>query len=273
MMRLGIRSSIKYLKIYKAFFKHAFITNMTYRVGFFISILIDSGYSFISMIFFEVIFGHVTEVVGWSYYQILFMVGLNMIVVNLLVGFIFIWGFRTLPEKINTGEIDFALLKPINSIFIISLSRPQLSNIFACLPGIYLMFISINKLDIVLSPIEIILASVTLICGIIISYCIVAMISSLSFKFTGKTDILPRIGIDFISNFTNKPHQVFKGIFEKIFLYILPVAFVSSVPAANILFGVNVRFVVLAIVFAFLFIFLTRLVWKSIIRNYSSASS
>ena len=91
------------------------------------------------------------EIAGWSYWQVMMLLGLNIVITEFVVGFYYVWGLRTLPSKIKDGQIDFNLIKPLNSLFQLSLGEPYLSSIFTMIPGFIVIMVAWNKLQLQVS--------------------------------------------------------------------------------------------------------------------------
>lgn len=263
----------RYVKLYLIYCKFSFILNVTYRFSFFVDLFVEIGYSVVTVFFFRIIYFQVEKIAGWSFNELLLLTGINIVFIELLVGFVFTWGFRTLPEKINNGDMDFVLTKPVNSLFSVSLSMPYYSSLITAVLGIAIVIRSLLVLDINLHWVDFLSAGVMLFSGGATAFSILAIISSLSFKFVGRSEILPRIGLGFLTEYTNKPHHIFKGFLRKVFTFVFPVVYMCSLPAASILNGVSFLYVIFSVVLAVGFLVLTIKTWNILVRSYTSASS
>lgn len=262
----------RYIKIYITFLRFSLIFSMTYRFSFIIQLFVEFGYNFLYVFFFQVIYGNVREIAGWSYYEVLLLAGLNIITSELIISTCYAMNLKDLPRKIRRGNIDIVLTKPLNSLFTLSLSRPYLSGITASVSGFSLVFYALGRLEVSLTPVNIIAGVFILICGCIIAYSVLVILSSLSFVFINNTK-LPDTGHKIIEYYKGFPHQIYQGIFRVIFFFLIPVVFVSSVPASTIIRGVEFKYIVIAPVLAATFPFLAKKIWDKMINYYSSASS
>lgn len=263
----------RYLKIYFKYLKFDFMFDMNYRVSFFIQIAVEVFYTVVAIVFFNVLYSGVKNIVGWTYWEIIFLLGVESIMVELLVGLVFAYGTNNLPSRIKDGEVDFMLMKPINSFISLTIIQPYVTSLFATIPGLYLIFISAPKINLQLTALNIVGALIILVCGFIIAYSVMVMISSLSFVFLNATTF-PRIGMNSMTNFATRPHQVFNNVFLRIiFYFVLPSIFIASIPASTLIKGLDFRFLIQAILLAFLFLSLAYRLWNKMIRYYSSASS
>lgn len=261
----------KYLSIYYYFCKFSLMELMAYRVSFLFEVIIDTGYTIWIIIFFQVVFGNVNQVSGWSYYEVMFLIGINLIVTYLIEGLIHINNLKYLPEKIKDGDLDLILTKPLNSLFMLSLSKPYLTSLLFTIPGFFLIHISLNNLSITTGWISLFSGAFILIGGMIIGYSILVLISSLSFIFLN-TQALPKLALDLLW-YSNNPHTVYAGMLRFLFMVVIPVIFMASVPTSTWIHGVNYFYLILSVIFATTFLIGTIIWWNKVIKNYASASS
>ncbi len=246
-------------------------TSMQYRFSFFIELFIEIGYIAWTLAFIYVVFGNITEVGGWNYHEMLVLIGVFTIFSETIMGLFFIWNLRLLPEKIKNGTIDFTLLKPINSQFILTAGNTYISSFFATIPGMFLIWYGISNLEFTFSVVNSIAALIVFICGVIIIYAIMTIISSLAFVLTNAQG-LPRLVVD-LYQFGQYPPTIYKNIPKFIFTFIFPVVFIAGIPSDIFLHGLNIPNVLLSIVVAIAFLYGSIWVWKQMISHYSSASS
>ncbi len=266
-----IKKIKKYIRLYIKLLRFSFIESTTYRISFIIEMTVEIGYQVVFFLFFKIIYYNIKEIAGWSYYEVLFLAGLDTIVVSLLWGLVCIYNLRNLPGKIRNGDLDIILTKPLNSLFGATLFKPYLTGIFDSISGIFIMIYSLRKIALKPSLLDISSMFISIVFGLIIAYSILIMITSLSFVFTN-TETLPHIGEKIIL-FSSNPHHIYKGLLRKIFFYILPVVFISSIPASSILRGININHIILGFILSIAFLTLAVTVWNKMIKYYSSASS
>jgi ABC-2 type transport system permease protein len=69
------------------------------------------------------------------------------------------------------------------------------------------------------------------------------------------------------------PTDVFDAVLRRLFTYVLPVAFLATIPAKALLGKASGAFLLFAAAWAFAFFVLSRLFWRFALRHYTSASS
>lgn len=263
----------RYIKLYFKFCRFNFIYITTYRVSFLIEMGVELFYFVALIILFNVLYGNIKSIAGWTYYEMLFLIGIETIMSELFVGLVFANNTNDLPYKIRMGAIDFALLKPLSSLFSLTISSPYLPSLFSCLPGFYLIYVSLTNLHIKIGLLNFAGGMILLAAGFIIGYSVMVIISSLTFLFVN-ANALPRLGMNAIINFTTRPHQVFRGLILKtIFYFIIPVVFVVSIPSSVFIRSFSLTYVLLGIFISMLFLYFANRVWYKMIKYYSSASS
>lgn len=263
----------KHLKVYWQYIKFSLMSVMVYRVSFFIELFVELGYVIWTLFFFQVVYGNVTQVAGWSYHEVLFLIGVNTVVVEFLVGLVFVWGTRVLPEKIKDGTIDFLLLKPVDSMFHLTLARPYLSSFVSTIPGFFLIGYALSNLQMEMNLINLFAGIFILLMGLIIAYCILVIPATLAFKFINAS-FLPRWGL-LLVDYSRNPHPVYTTslILKVLFFLVIPVVFAASIPARAWLGDLQLSYLPLSAGLAVIFLIITRKFWGAMIKNYASASS
>lgn len=95
---------------------------MTFRLGFFGPFFVDTSYFLVQLFAFEAIYGHVDNIRGWGHGEILVFVG-TFSLINALNMTIYFFGVLSIPEKIQTGELDLYLTKPVNPLLRITFEK------------------------------------------------------------------------------------------------------------------------------------------------------
>lgn len=252
-------------------FKYGMIQSTMYRVSFLVELFVEFGYQTVSLLSLNVIFDNIKEVAGWDRYEMFVLYGFSLIVSQAYVGALGVWNLWLLPEKIKDGEIDFTLLKPINSQFSLSLGRPYFTSYLTFAYGFSVILIGLSKLNILLDPINILFGIIMFISGLVIMYSLTTMITSLSFVFINATNLPKLVGeVIYLKKY---PHQVYQGFFKILFYFFIPIIFIASVPAEFIIKGVTLEYLVYGIGISIFLFFCSIKVWNKMIGFYTSASS
>lgn len=255
--------------------KYALMREMAYPVSFLMGILIDVGYEITFIALFIFLYREIDLVAGWSYYEMLLLLGIDMIVSEIMVGTVFVSNISKIPNKIKDGSLDMYLIKPLSSLYYLSVSDLYPMPLFNALLVLVFIGYVLYKLfsaGVVLSIVNIAGATWICICGVVVMYCLCTTIVALSFYFPeNKTFSIIAQNIPF--EFTNRPHTIFKGFFKYVFFVFIPVVYASSIPAFSVVNGVNLSYLLGATVLAVIFYIMMVLFWNMSIKKYSSATS
>ena len=270
-----VRKIRKRAKIILICGKYVLMREMAYPASFVMGILVDLGYQITFVALFIFLYQNVTMVAGWSYYEMLLLLAIDMVISEIMVGTVLISNVGKIPQKIKNGKLDMFLVKPLPSLFHLSVSDLYPPPIANGVIGIAFILFVISRL--ISSGATIywgnILGAIGIsICGIIIMYCLNVIIVTLSFYFP-ENKTLTIIAQNLTFEFTNRPHTIFRGLFKYMFFVFIPVVYASSIPAFTVINGINYNYLIGAVVLALLFFLGMNWFWKLSIKRYSSASS
>ena len=260
----------RYIKLYLYFLRFSFSRAMEFRVDFFFRIIMDIGYYGINIGFYGLIFFHTDILGGWNMDQMLIFIS-GFLVIDAISMTVFANNVWALTEYINKGDLDYYLVRPVSSLFILSL-RDFAANSFVNL----LMALGFMAWTIIRYPQTFPLLSIlTFVClifsGALLRY-FVRMLSVIPvFWFHSSRGF--EIVFFSLNRFIERPDRIFTGWMRLILTTVLPFGIMASFPA-RILFENNNPvllfhfFIILCIFFLFILWF-----WKQGLKAYSSASS
>jgi len=263
----------RYFSLWYSILKYSLSRDMEYKTNFIGSLFVDGIYYVTWYYFFEVIYSKTTMLGDFDREAILVFL-ISTFFVDTLFMMLFD-GAGYLKEHIRTGSLDFILLRPVNSQFLISF---RYIRSYAIVSFIILSIILINILQLFhpdsLNVFNLSLFFVSLMLGVTIWYCIEFIMSCLTFYFRDF-----RTGgwlTHEIMKFSMRPDSIYTGLVRKILFTILPMALVASVPSRILLYGINstnLKYLCAQIVVVALLFLLTRIFWKNGMKKYESAQS
>ena len=190
-------------------------------------------------------------------------------------------------ELIRTGGLDFALLKPIDTQFLISFRKvdwSSLSNFFA---GLIIAVISLHNLahrelnPMTPTALEVLLYLLFVAFGIVIMYSLMICLSATS-VWLGRNQTLYNFWF-YITNFSRYPMEMYDRGWGRplygFFTFIIPVLLVVNVPARLLAKPIDPRtssewmLVGWAFVATILSVFVSRWIFYRALASYRSASS
>jgi len=261
---------IRYLKLYWMFVKQSFMQASAFRLNFWMLVITNIVFFGVQFIFMDVIFSNVSSLSGWTKYDMFFYLGTYNIIDSLWMFGPF-FNLLTMSESINTGMMDMYITKPINSQFMVSLRKVEVSSILSIFAGIGMIVYALIMSGRTLSISRVALYAFTILNGLLIMYSIYFILSCLSFWFI-KTEFVEQIHT-ILCYFSMRPAEIYKGFIRFVLFYILPYGLMITISAKSAIKEVTLKEYGVFLVISWGLFSLTGLMWKYSLRKYSSASS
>jgi ABC-2 type transport system permease protein len=278
-----------YLQVFLTFARNSLVRDMTFRTNFVLESISSLCWTLMNLGFYLIVFEytpHIGPESGWGKYEFLVFLGTSWIV-NSLVQAFFMPNADEFSELIRTGNLDFALLKPIDTQFLVSFQKVDWSALVNVVSGVILLGISLGQLmtravdPVVLSPAVVVLYPVYVLCGVAILYSLTIAMAATSI-WLGRNQSLYDFWF-YITNFARYPMEIYcRGwglALWGLFTFVIPVLVVVNVPARLLARPLSPRawwewplagFTVLA---TFASLWLCRWVFHRALGSYRSASS
>ena len=261
----------RYAKVWLAFFRNTLSRDMEFKMNFIFEIFIDAIYYGALFFFFHIIF-QFTDSLGDFTQDAVVIFLITLYISDLLYVFFLGGNVFEVNNKVKSGDLDYILLKPINSQFFIS-CRYVMTNALISLTILIFLLI---RLTYVYHHNQIILMNFvfytfSIILGVFIFYSVEFTISCLAFWFRNFS-YAGWLASE-LTKYSRRPDTIYSNCFRKTLFTFFPMAMISSVPARFLIFGVNIKLFILQIIVTFVFLYLTTLIWKKGLLRYESASS
>ena len=136
-------------RVFLTFARNSLIRDMTFRTNFLLESLASLCWMLGNLGFYVLIFTHTPYIgadSGWGKYEFFIFLATTMCI-NSLVQAFFMPNVDDFSELIRTGGLDFALLKPIDTQFVVSLNKMDWSSLVNLLAGGALLAFSVWKLS------------------------------------------------------------------------------------------------------------------------------
>ena len=261
----------RYLTIYAALWRNSVTREMSFKGNFILWIVVELLWFALQLCFVSVIFSQTNSVGTWTQWQMVLLVGASNFIQQVFQAF-FLVNCTNLSELVRTGKMDFLLLLPINTRFIVSLRQVDLGGFVNALFAIAVMLYASSKLD--LHPTFAQLAGFGILCfvGILIHYSLMFMLAAISFWTVRAQGIV--YGYYNLFNIARMPDDAFRGAFKAAFTFALPVLLVTNVPVRVLADKATSPWSWLALVGLCAFwAFISQRFWQMSLRRYTSASS
>lgn len=261
----------RYASIYAALWKNGVTREMTFKVNFLLWIIVDLLWFALQICFFSVIYGHTERIGDWSKWEVILLTGAGNFIQQIFVA-LFQSNMVNLSEQVRTGRLDFLLLLPVNTRFIVSLRQPDLNAYVTGALAIAVMIYAGLRLE--LSPSPAAIAGFLLLCaaGVLIHYSMMFMISCVCFWTVRAEGIV--WGYYSLLHVSRQPDAAFSGAFRIFFTFVIPMILVANVPAKILADKLKSPFEMLLLLGMSGVIFLaSEAFWRFSMKRYRSASS
>ncbi len=259
----------KHLKIFLYHAQNSIQRDLTYRLDFISNIVSSLGWTNYTLILILVLSSSAGGFGGWSKEEMLLLAA-SWMINNGLAYFLFYRNIKRLVKDIYQGGLDFILLKPIDSQFMVSLRRVILNSVFGALEGLIVIAYALVKLQYTPSLSDI--ASFFLLTGasLCIYYSLWFFAGTLTLHF-GLADnlfyVVPELGV--LSKF---PVSAYPKPVGYVLSSILPILVMTTFPANAVLGRLPWQLFVYALALSALLIWTTRKFWHWSLRRYTSAN-
>ena len=261
----------RYGGIYATLWKNSVAREMSFKGNFILWIFVELLWFGLQLCFVSVVFSQTNSVGTWTQWQMVLLVGASNFIQQVYQAF-FLTNCTNLSELIRTGKMDFLLLLPVNTRFIVSLRQVDLGAFVNALFAVAVMVYAAGQLH--LHPTLAQLAGFSALCfvGILIHYSLMFMLAAISFWTVRAQGIV--WGYYNLFNIARMPDEAFRGAFKAVFTFALPVLLVSNVPVRVLADKVTSPGALLALLgLGVVWAVISEWFWRVSVSRYTSASS
>lgn len=224
-----------YLRVLATFARNSLVRDMTFRANFLMETATSLGWLTMNLIFYVVVF-HYTPMLGagtgWGKHEFFLFLSTTYLI-NGLVQMLFMTNADEFSEMIRTGSLDFALLKPIDTQFLVSFQRIEWSSLTNVAFAVVLAAYALGQLGYVPSLVACGLYVLYVACGVAIYYSLMISLAAAS-VWLGRNQTLYDFWF-YLSHFARYPREIFQGRLGSplrwLFTFLVPVLVVVNVPA------------------------------------------
>jgi ABC-2 type transport system permease protein len=261
----------RYFSLYAAMWKNSVVREMSFKTNFILWIVVELLWFALQLSFFAVIYSHTDHIGDWTKWQVVLLIGTSHLVQQIYQAF-FLTNVTQLSELIRTGKLDFMLLLPVNTRFIVSLRQVDLGGFVNALTALGVVVYALKQLAIMPSVGAIFGYALLLVAGILIHYSLMLLLASVSFWTVRAQGIV--WGYYSLFNIARFPDAAFRGVFKAVFTFAVPVLLVANVPARLLAQTLrNPSDAVLVFVMCAVCFVVSEFGWRFALKHYTSASS
>lgn len=258
----------RYLKVLRLFWTAAISTEMEYRINFIITAFSSLGNLLGSIFSLFLFYRTGYTFTGWSWEAALVVLG----IFTLLQGFSSTFlapNLNRIVRHVQEGTLDFVLLKPIRSQFWLSVHTISLWGIPDLIFGLLIIGYAGTKLNLGID--KYLLTIFPLCCGLVILYSLWFILGSTSIWFVKIYNVT-----EVLKGFLEAgryPITAYPATYRFFFTFVVPVSFLTTVPAQSMLGQIQFVWLLGAGLLALILFFISTQFWRFALRFYTSASS
>jgi ABC-2 type transport system permease protein len=261
----------RYAGIYMALWKNSVTRETMFKGNFLLWIVVELLWFGLQLTFIGVLYLHTEHIGSWTKWQVVMLIGASHFIQQLFQAF-FLINCTNLSELVRTGKLDFLLLLPINTRFVVSLRQVDLGAFVNAASGLTVMAYAAKQMGYVPTIPHAITFFALCIAGVSIHYSLMFLLATISFWTVRAQGIV--WGYYNLFNIARMPDEAFGGVFRAVFTFVLPMLLVSNVPARVVTNKID-SFIPIALLLAMSIVcfVVSELGWRASMRHYTSASS
>src|SRR5205085_9120484 len=136
----------RYLGIYAALWKNSVTREMIFKSNFLLWIFVELLWFGLQLSFIGVLYLQTDHIGSWTKWQVVMLIGGSHFIQQIFQAF-FLINCTNLSELIRTGKMDFLLLLPVNSRFVVSLRQVDLGGFVNAASGLAVMAYGARQLE------------------------------------------------------------------------------------------------------------------------------
>ncbi|MFM7635348.1 MAG: ABC transporter permease [Cyanobacteriota bacterium] len=260
----------RYLLVLRRFWGTAAAGQMEYQLNLLIELLAMAANLAGSLFVLSLFFRGGEALGGWSWPAAQVVLGAYT-VLDGLTGTLLRPNLSRIVTHVQEGTLDFVLLKPLDSQFWLSLRTVSPAGVPELLVGIGLMLWAAPQAGAALTPFQVLLAAVLLGAAALILYALWFVLAATSIWFVKTWNATEVLRATLMAG--RYPVTAYPSAMRILFTVVLPVAFLTTVPAEALLGRLHWPWALGSAAVATLAFTISRLFWHFALRFYTSASS
>lgn len=266
-----------YLRVLMVFFRNALVRELSFRSNFMITLFSRLFWFAAQIVMFDLIFRVVPQINEWTRAEYFGFMATGMLI-NAIVEAIFMPNCANFSEMIRTGSLDFALLKPIDTQFLVSFEKMDLSMANQIVFAIGLLGYAIYQNGVWPSGWVLVIYPLLLLSAVAFFYSLMLALAASSI-WLGRNQGL----LDFwfyVTVFARYPASIYSGspigeLIRFTFQFVIPILLVVTVPAQVVMSMITAPslWTLLTLVAAGFSLICSRWIFQFALTQYRSASS
>jgi len=257
-------------KLLSAFFKVNVQMALAYRTDTIVNILLNVMWLGWELLSLGIIFSNTQTIAGWGFGELIALLGVFRLVNTLMIA-VLSPNTEKFNQSIRDGSMDYTLLQPVNSMFLVTFSRITIWRIWDLILAIVLISVGVNMSGQTVNASQLLTFILLTISGAIIIYSLWIVLIALTFWFT-KFDNNVTI-LQALLDSGRYPATVYPAWLRIIVTFIIPIAVATTVPLQGLRGDLTISRVAMFLAISVASFLIASQVWKRGLKQYSGASS
>src|SRR6266702_2368525 len=168
----------RYLRIYAALWKNSVTREMIFKSNFLLWIVVELLWFGLQLSLIGVLYLHTDHIGTWTKWQVVMLIGASHFIQQIFQAF-FLINCTNLSELIRTGKLDFLLLLPVNTRFVVSLRQVDLGAFVNALSALGVIIYAAHRLSLVPTVLQAAGFLVLCLAGVLIHYSLMFLLASI----------------------------------------------------------------------------------------------
>lgn len=262
----------RYAAIYAALWKNSVTRETMFKGNFILWIFVEILWFGLQLTFINVIYLHTDHIGSWEKWQVVMLVGASHFIQQIYQAF-FLINCTNLSELVRTGKLDFLLMLPVNTRFVLSLRQVDLGGFVNATSALGVVVYAGHRLHLTPDLAQVFGFLVLCVIGITIHYSLMFMLASISFWTVRAQGIV--WGYYNLFQIARMPDEAFgKTAFRAVFTFAVPMLLVSNVPVRVLTNTLTSPTPILSLLgMSVVCAVVSEWFWRKSVRRYTSASS
>ncbi|MEP6755265.1 MAG: ABC-2 family transporter protein [Chthonomonadales bacterium] len=261
---------MRYLKLLGVFYKASIQTDMEYRADFFTRVIASLFSLLTNLGAFTIAFHYTKRLGDWTLPQATVLLAIYYLMDG-LIEMTIAPNMRQIMEQVRQGTLDFVLLKPVSPQFMASFRTINIWRMMNVLVGLGLSLYTISRLGLSVGPVEAAEFALTLLTGMIVVYSFWLFLVTLTFWFVRLENIEQIMWQAFEA--ARYPLDIYPLWLKSTLTYVIPVAFIISIPARALTGKLAISSLAVAVIVAVTMFVCSTLFWRFGLKRYTGASA
>lgn len=261
---------LRLFRLYKEFIRSSLRREASFRVNFISKVLENAVWMGFFLLIVFVLYYNTDSIAGWTRGDAYILTATTFLLWA-LVRALFSLNLMEIPEKVRKGSLDYDLVKPVDTQFLVSFRKFNFDEVGSLVVGFVLVWLGVRTGG--YSPALWHVGEYLLLlgCGIAIFYAFDLFIMTLGIWLV-RVENLWALSEQIIG-IARMPLEIFGMGVRRVLTYVVPLAFLAWAPSKALMGSLNVSLIFWGVAWAVCALVFSRLFFRFALRHYTSASS